>query len=112
MKKYKEPLLNENWFIQYIYAFYWCITTMSTVGYGDITVSNPNEVIILTSMMLFSCFVFAYSFNTIWTIISELDSIDKELREKMRIVHLYFEEKNIDHELRSDVFKFLEYKFK
>ena len=30
----------------------------------------------------------------------------------MRIVHLYFEEKNIDHEIRSDVFKFLEYKFK
>ena len=70
MIKYTEDLLDAGWFIQYLYAYYWCITTMSTVGYGDITVSNPKEVMILIFMMLFSCFVFAYSFNTVGTIIS------------------------------------------
>ena len=43
---------------------------MSTVGYGDITVSNPIEVMILIIMMLFSCFVFAFSFSSVGTIIS------------------------------------------
>ena len=70
MIKYKESLLDEGYFIQYLYAYYWSITIMSTVGYGDIIVSNPIEVMILIIMMLFSCFVFAFSFSSVGTIIS------------------------------------------
>ena len=46
---------------------------MATVGYGDITVSNPREVLVVTFMMIFSCFVYAFSFNTVGTIIAEID---------------------------------------
>ena len=29
--------------IRYIAAIYWVFTTMTTIGYGDITPQNPNE---------------------------------------------------------------------
>lgn len=66
----------------------------------------------MTFMMIVSCFIFAFSFNTIGTIIQEIDKEGKGFRDKMRMVHKYFDEKNIDSELRSSVYKFLEHKFK
>lgn len=46
---------------------------MATVGFGDITVSNPLEALVLIFMMIFSCFIYAYSFNIVGTIIAEID---------------------------------------
>jgi hypothetical protein len=66
----------------------------------------------MTFMMIVSSFIFSFSFNTIGTIIQEIDKDGKDFQKKMRVVHKYFEEKNIDKELRSGVYKFLEYKFK
>jgi hypothetical protein len=45
---------------------------MITLGYGDITPQTPNERMTVIGITLFSCGVFAYSLNTIGTIISEL----------------------------------------
>lgn len=43
--------------------------TMVTVGYGDITASNPMEVVFSNFTMFISSFVFAYSMNSIGMII-------------------------------------------
>ena len=42
-----------NEFIVYIYSFYFCATTILTVGYGDITPKNPAEVAIVTMVEIF-----------------------------------------------------------
>jgi len=33
-------LKGQTWWVQYIYAVYWAMTTITTVGYGDITPQN------------------------------------------------------------------------
>ena len=45
---------------------------MSTVGYGDITPKNYIEVLFVIATMLVSSIVFAYSLNTIGSIITEI----------------------------------------
>ena len=58
-------LWHSGWEYQYLEAFYFCIVTMSTVGYGDIVASNYMEKIVCIVMMFFACGVFGFSINTI-----------------------------------------------
>jgi len=48
-------------FDQYLQAFYWAVQTITTVGYGDLTVVNKFEKIysLLVMMIGVTCFTFA-----------------------------------------------------
>ncbi|KAL4468523.1 hypothetical protein ABPG74_005026 [Tetrahymena malaccensis] len=71
---------------QYIYSMYWSITTMTTVGYGDIAASNHVEALfIIISMILFSC-VFAYSINNIGFILQEIEKSSKDLNDNITTI--------------------------
>jgi hypothetical protein len=41
---------------KYLYSFYFCSTTILTVGYGDISPKNPKEVVIVTVIQFFGKF--------------------------------------------------------
>ena len=43
--------------------------TMITVGYGDITGTNPQEVLISNVTMYIACGVFAFSINSIGSLL-------------------------------------------
>lgn len=46
---------------------------MISVGYGDVTPIAPLEVLVTIITMMFSCIIFAYSINSIWELISEVN---------------------------------------
>ena len=64
-----KGLAMESWGTRYLYSVYWGVTTMLTVGYGDITPSNPREVIFTIWAMLIGCGLFGYSMNYIGDIL-------------------------------------------
>ena len=51
--------------IVYLNALYYCLVTMSTIGYGDITPQSLSEKLYVIVMVLVACGVFAYAVNTI-----------------------------------------------
>lgn len=77
--KYNVTWIKENhiesreWYITYLYAYYWAIITVMTVGYGDIVPQNDYERLFALLTTLFACMVFAYSINTVGVIIQDIN---------------------------------------
>jgi len=57
----------------YIAAFYWSITTMVSVGYGDIVPVTSAERVYTVIAMIISSALFGYSLNTVGEIIREMN---------------------------------------
>lgn len=63
---------NCSWGSQYIYSLYWAVTTIVTVGYGDITPQNEWEIIVTICVELSGSALFGYLINVIGITMAEL----------------------------------------
>ena len=58
----------------YIVSFYWATTTITTVGYGDISGTTDIERIFCTIIMLFGVIAFSFANGSLTSIIQNIDS--------------------------------------
>jgi voltage-gated potassium channel len=56
----------------YLHSLYWCISTITTIGYGDITPSNNAQVVYAMVVMIFGVGMYGYVIANISTIIGNL----------------------------------------
>lgn len=78
-----DGLEKGEWMVRYVYSFYWATTTIVTVGYGDIIPKNEFEVLVSILVILIGCGVFAYSLNSLGTIISDMNRDQHEFTLKI-----------------------------
>lgn len=50
---------------KYVNALYWSITTMSTVGYGDIKLASSKEIIVVCIVEIIAGITFAFNIGGI-----------------------------------------------
>ena len=76
-------LREEDWDVKYIYSVYWAITTIVTVGYGDITPKNKYEVLVVILVEIVGTSIFGYMINVIGMSLTEMkrerETLDHEL---------------------------------
>ncbi len=70
-----------DWWKMYFWAMYWAITTLTTIGYGDITAANYFEAVFVSILMLIGTAVLSYNLSEISGVISNLRNIDKKRNE-------------------------------
>ena len=61
----QEGQFESEWYHDYGFAMYWAITTIVTVGYGDITPTRYYEIIIVSILQLIGTAMFGYMINVI-----------------------------------------------
>lgn len=67
----------------YVTAFYFTVTTLVTVGYGDITAYSFEEKVFAIFLMLLGVVSFSFATGTIASIITSYDSHEAVLKEKI-----------------------------
>ena len=71
----------------YIASFYFTITTITTVGFGDISGGTTMERIICILLMVAGVISFSFATGTLSSIIANFDSSKAKLKEKMGILN-------------------------
>lgn len=67
----------------YIDAFYFTITTLVTVGYGDITAESQKEKVLCCILMIMGVISFSYMTGSLSSIIASYDTSEAQLKEKI-----------------------------
>lgn len=74
-------------FEQFVCAIYWSCVTVSTVGYGDITQTNPFELLFVFFIMIFGVGFFVTKDGELSTNFSEMTQSSKAQQDRINQVH-------------------------
>ncbi|CAD8117908.1 unnamed protein product [Paramecium sonneborni] len=102
-------LYDANWYIRYINSLYWGVTTMTTVGYGDISPLNPDERMLGIFLLLIACGGFAFTMNSIGFALQKISEKQSQNKEKLSQVNKYMKKAKIPETLQNKIRKYLEY---
>jgi len=64
-------------------AFYFVVTTMTTVGYGDMSAGTVTEQFYLVILMMAGVFVFSLVTGSLASIVASMDNENASLTEKV-----------------------------
>lgn len=99
--------------VLYIHSLYYILSTIYSIGYGDILSNNMNERIFNLFLMVFGIMIYSWGLSSISTYIQAKDTKTIEFLQKCELL----DEIKVKHEKMSDelydkIHRFLQYKLK
>lgn len=94
---------------QYLKSLYWSITTLTTVGYGDITPTNDLEIVFTLVIMFLGVSMYAFIIGNVASLIANLDANQGRFREKLDQIQAYMRERRIPAILQQQVRDYYQY---
>ena len=93
----------------YVTSFYFSVTTIVTVGYGDITAISAGEKIMCVFLMIIGVVAFSFATGALSSIITNYDSSEARLKEKFATLNEIKEEYKISSTLFNKLIKSIRY---
>lgn len=79
----------------YIASLYWTVTTITTVGYGDITPTAPAERVYAIICMTFGTGIFGYVIGSATVILTASKGSEEQMMHRMGKLQQFMEDKNL-----------------
>ncbi|KAL6515181.1 RAC-beta serine/threonine-protein kinase [Orobanche hederae] len=105
---FKETSLS----IRYISALYWSITTMTTVGYGDIHAVNSLEMVFIIFYMLFNLGLTAYIIGNMTNLVVEGTRRTMEFRNSIEAASSFVSRNRLPPRLKEQIVAYMCLRFK
>ena len=106
---FRYGLLDADNFTVYSYSIYFILTTLATVGYGDIVAQSQTEMVFIIFWMLFGVGFYSFSIGLLSSILAEIDLRQNSLSKKIAIMNEFCQEMNISKKIKDKMRKTLEY---
>jgi voltage-gated potassium channel len=96
---------------RYLQSFYWTITTVATVGYGDITPDRTNtlQLIYVIITQLVGVGMYGFVIGNISTVIANIDIAKTQYREKMEKINTFLKYRNMPENLTKRINDYYDY---
>jgi hypothetical protein len=95
----------------YILAVYWSVTTLTTIGYGDITPDTNVARLFTMVIMILGVAVYGIVIGNIAKMMTMADRYKERSREKLNDISLFMKHYNIPQKIQRDVFSFYNHLF-
>ncbi len=95
--------------MQYLHAFYWTITTLTTIGYGDITPSGKFQIIYTIFVEIIGAGLYGFIIGNIANLIANIDIARAQHRNKLEKINTFMQYRNIPHSLQKRVDDYYNY---
>ena len=93
---------------KYLTSYYWAITVLTTVGFGDISAVTNTEMVFSSFAEITGCFMFATLMGSVAAIVLGEAILKARVSEQMDALNEYMRSKNVPAKLRTKVRVFLE----
>lgn len=94
---------------QYIRSIYWTITTMTTVGYGDITPARSIEYVLSAIIMLMGASLYAFIIGSVASLLSSIQAAKNRHWERIDSVTEFLRQRQVPAEIDAKVRNYYEY---
>jgi hyperpolarization activated cyclic nucleotide-gated potassium channel 2 len=101
--------LNDAYLEIYVSAMYWSITSMASVGYGDIKAASSAEKAVAIVCMVIGSGIFTFIISSIGTLVSKHTSDSKKHRERVIKFNSFMKHNKIPTELKFKVRRYMDY---
>lgn len=95
----------------YLRSLYWTVTTLATVGYGDITPKTTVEIIVAILVMLTGISLYAFAIGNVVNIINTLDDGRSEHHQRQSAINAYLHRNGVDQQTMQRVRRFNDYQW-
>jgi len=93
----------------YIRAFYWTITTLTTIGYGDITPQGAFQTVFVIFIELLGAGMYGMIIGNIANLIANIDIAKSQYKDRLDKINAFLNYRNIPHPLQRKINDYYNY---
>lgn len=95
----------------WVTSFYWAVTTMSTIGYGDISAVTQRERLVASFVMFMGCGLFAWTTSKLTSVLTKTSICEAHFNTKMEELNEYMAARSLPKHLVAKTQSFYMLKF-